>query len=87
MSAHTPGPWEWLPAQRFGNCHQQMLDSRTAGRTVLFHDANWLPTKRDARLIAAAPLLLEALKVIRKHGWSPITQDLAKKAIAKAEGR
>ncbi len=80
---HTPGPWTWdgeYPIRIIGSDRKivcgDMMPSQTA----------------DINLIAAAPLLLEALKSalqtaeFERHphrGW----QDEARSAIAKAEGR
>ena len=88
---HTLGPWEHAPAHgtnlggfkaanggwvcTFGDCETN------------YHDAGNPPEPADARLIAAAPELLEALQEViaisdRKHDvW-----DKAKAAIAKATG-
>ena len=56
------------------------------------HVAGAVPSERDARLIAAAPELLAALRVIaedgKRDGWIPSYHwGEAQKAIAKAEGR
>jgi hypothetical protein len=57
-AAHTPGPWAF--GLLAGN-HQASVHSEATGRTVaLVYD----PDNADARLIAAAPELLEALRVI-----------------------
>lgn len=57
------------------------------------HHKSWhqLVTHPDARLIAAAPDLLEALEVIvatehERHGYNPFWTDQARAAIAKAKG-
>lgn len=88
---HTPGPWE---AEKFGAIHggedQQYFRGRRRSQVATACLAgNIHDDERDAnaRLIAAAPDLLEALKEVialsdRKHeAW-----DKAKAAIAKAEG-
>jgi hypothetical protein len=76
----TPAPWRWS--------HDMLL-----GRDdlVLTAEAN-PPTRADARLIASAPELLEALKLART--WAALRigdthQDMRKidAAIAKAEGK
>ena len=78
---HTPGPWEWSDDGN-GNCWgraglKPCVLSATVHGLVYVDDA-------DARLIAAAPDLLEALREMeRLHGATA----LSRAAIAKAEGR
>lgn len=96
MSAHTPGPWEHaeLTHMRFG--------LRKAGSLGAFfmlqcvHDNTSCPqAQADARLIAAAPGLLDACKAALAALSQPMTHSAdiaaAKKwladASAKAEGR
>ena len=93
-SKHTPGPWSYLP--------RHIAESEPEVRAP----AGWLicctAGDEDARLIAAAPELLEALKAmvhegrgasIALAGFGFTTKDLnaaaacALTAIAKAEGR
>ncbi len=97
-AAHTPAPWliEWNAAQS-GEGHyitdsKDMVElSRIAA--VLFHDDADGETRANARLLAAAPELLEACKRMiewddRKHDH-PQRQAAyrnARAAIAKAEG-
>jgi hypothetical protein len=96
MSKHTPGPWKaddkgkavFIPL-RAHHCEQ-------LGIQVGF--VSWEDDKEslaNARLIAAAPELLEALKRIAKIGNQPYGTDyeeideareIARAAIAKAEG-
>lgn len=87
MSEHTPGPWGidrsigvWIMA---GSLHVATIP-RAA-------DGDWSPA--NARLIAAAPDMLEALKMARKwmSWWSDVHPDdkvviAINDAIAKAEG-
>lgn len=99
MSGHTPGPWrvepyqgEDIEAEVCGKWREvatlidnaAMHDQRPIG-TAFIRDAN-------ARLIAAAPDLLRACKMVADMAvsWQPLTPgDIAevKAAIAKAEGR
>ena len=84
MSKHTPGPWSVHPMALMA-VHQPKLEC-------------WIPqSKADARLIAAAPDLLEALREYRaailfaqdkQALMSAIrsADDKARAAIAKAEG-
>lgn len=80
MSAHTPGPWKMV---------------RLGGYTEIVGEhgmANWVPIARitgddhDARLIAAAPALLEALEdlLVYDEGGSLFVK--ARAAIAQARG-
>lgn len=86
MSAHTPGPWT----------HE--VHELSSGYSAIVYDANGYRlggfdhlTEADARLIAAAPEMLDALKraVIEMEMWCPVHAaaeiKIAKAAIAKAE--
>jgi len=93
MSKSTPGPWQIWPGNissvsvRGGPnafavcaCRLKGPDGRTTGDTIR-------EGKADARLIAAAPDMLEALRVIALHPYSdPALIKIARAAIAKAEG-
>lgn len=97
-AAHTPAPWqiEWNAAQS-GEGHY-ITDSNDMGEhariaAVLFHDDADGETRANARLLAAAPELLEACK--RMIEWDDREHDHpqrqaayrnARDAIAKAEG-
>jgi hypothetical protein len=89
---HTPGPWfakragdgryfEWYVGRDGGNCSiaEDITDPVTRD-----------PSEANAHLIAAAPDLLEALKMMMEGGLEgPTSQatETALAAIAKAEGR
>ncbi len=73
MSADTPGPWQWFGPFTVVIPHRD-------GDTFL--RAN----QEDARLIAAAPELLAALKEVAKRLEHGSDIELAQRAIAKAEG-
>lgn len=75
MNTHTPGPWEW--DGKFIVCIPH-AEGVTCFRT----------NPEDARLIAAAPDLLKALKQI-EFDWDGEEEDMyeARAAIAKAEGK
>lgn len=84
MSAHTPGPWTVEDARR-------VLGSTDYGRSVM-RDAE---VEANARLIAAAPDMLEALRGVSRFMKTTkvVTRDEAERvydavdaAIAKAEG-
>jgi hypothetical protein len=94
---HTPGPWEFYPASKMhppGSDHNYGRIVWACGRGEvaqtpgLYNDAE---DDANARLIAAAPDLLEALCNVLSyvpHGDMPVTiYDNARAAIAKAEGK
>jgi len=72
MSKHTPGPWQVVGSNVYGNNLRALLPMNAA----------------DARLIAAAPDLLEALEDLL--GWQTLAPDdvvaAARAATAKARG-
>lgn len=100
MGKHTPGPWYWVndfdiwdrPRFTPGSFAQSIatMQHRDVGNAEAF---------ANARLVAAAPDLLDALKkcawVLKECGFStPVTEDAfddalgsGMNAIAKAEGR
>lgn len=96
MSKHTPAPWSidktTLTAINSGEKHVAMVNfynSPNGANSVVGeeHEAN-------THLIAAAPDLMEALKLLYAHLFGPTTSmprheidDLCVAAIAKAEGR
>lgn len=93
---HTPGPWEWRnnkygELRLFGPDNATVIgvDDQCSTTKNEAHVATW--NDADARLIAAAPDLLAACKLIAAMavGWEPLTPgDIAEvtAAIAKAEG-
>ena len=97
MSKHTPGPW-LIEAQ---NCHSGDIATvhNTDEKWVTIYAPHWMETGMDekeqsanARLIAAAPDLLDALKTLvdcASYGHVMDTADAwidASAAIAKATG-
>ncbi|WEA24063.1 hypothetical protein [Rhizobium binxianense] len=99
MSKHTPGPWMALEGKRGWQIHTDHAKGKAAP-----HINHWIANLKcestpfaeeaNARLIAAAPDLLEALTVVaQKLGsllWEGNDAPIIKKAlaaIAKAEGR
>lgn len=105
---HTPGPWTWGAGFKFGDSTGDLFG--LGGRSVLSsasYENMWLSAydrpvdAANARLIAAAPELLEALREahIAMWGVTPEGQDFenhqrlrkardqARAAISKAEGR
>lgn len=109
MSAHTPGPWGAYSAEHLSKGDEDPALFFTVGPRPFHTVAEVRPgnvgeglpeqTPANARLIAAAPDLLEALKEVRRfldHG-EPVRiaasahdrqlMELVDAAIAKAEGR
>ena len=81
QTRHTPGPWRWEPS------HHSVVQPN--GDNVLVGPSY----KANARLIAAAPDLLEAAELARatverlnRHGSANGTLDVLSAAIAKATG-
>lgn len=93
MSAkHTPGPW-WVDAKSFGGVETFTVRNE-AGKEVASGQHIATRRKADARLIAAAPELLEALRGLLHKLDIPqqamgLAADIyrARAAIAKAEGK
>lgn len=96
MSAHTPGPWVVTDDSEHGCCFEFAVEADSDGKHIC--DANGA----DARLIAAAPELLAALKECLESeerrrrdlkdgspasSYSDARLARVRAAIAKAEGR
>lgn len=107
MSAHTKGPWHTGQGNGEGSIFADEGRMRFENGTVLYPictmNTGWDKTEdaANARLVAAAPELLEALKALAatartfrnvpKHEqeWTPLDEEAleaAFAAIAKAEG-
>lgn len=93
MSAHTPGPW--VVAHELRPTDEMVADLENGTYVVVEGRTGLGNFMADARLIAAAPDLLAALQAIvdqEQHDGQPETHmhdmaDIARAAIAKAEGR
>jgi hypothetical protein len=89
MSAqHTPGPWE---ITGFSDCQLITKDVPPALGQPLAIGRTYGPDQiANARLIAAAPELLEALEecafVLKAHKINDRVRDVAASVIAKAKG-
>ena len=86
MSKHTPGPWQWT--QHFDPTISIYKDG--FGQIARLYDSSAGTGKANARLIAAAPDLLDALefvmnRLVDKHE-DDIAAQKARAAIAKATG-
>ncbi|AVE33978.1 hypothetical protein [Pseudomonas aeruginosa] len=83
MRKHTPGPWQWNHGRLLHNFAGEYSE------TILdIEEEAWRPTDDDAKLIAGAPELLEALQVcieqITALCSADDVPDQARAAIAKA---
>lgn len=89
--SHTPGPWEVVRLSGVGGpCAIRMAYKPPSGRT--FYGVQAIYLDADARLIAAAPELLEACRFFLTSFGAVTEQQqdaltLASRAIAKAEGK
>jgi len=59
---HTPGPWEVVPLSGVGGPFAIRMAYHNPQANPTWYGVQAVGTKADARLIAAAPDLLEALK-------------------------
>ena len=94
MSKHTPGPWRWWACKETESASNDYIQI-AAGLKHVAQIKIASITEHDMRLIAAAPELLDALKLMRdafldtegSHGTLEQTAtDAADAAIAKATG-
>lgn len=89
MNKHSPGPWSFEVEENGDKFKLSDVNNEVVVGGCGCCDSPWC-NLADARLIAAAPDLLEALKVVLddlmyKHHARVI--DVAHAAIAKAEGK
>lgn len=93
QTGHTPGPWQVVEASEFIIIHADEGAISVAGMPTEYEDK--ATVLADARLIAAAPELLEACKKLLESTWDIVvpshptlanTQAQAQAAIAKAGG-
>jgi hypothetical protein len=97
MSKHTPGPWATTEAvtTREVDGYETTacaVNRADVGQAIALVYAGFGDGPANARLIAAAPELLEALKdlftVAQANGWAEDARYMrARRAIAKAEGQ
>ena len=71
MNKHTPGPWDYAPCMNFGHKSFQIHQKDGAPYTPYYSDVattergeNAEVQEANARLIAAAPQMLEALEAV-----------------------
>ena len=93
MTDHTPGPWTWGKPRGEDPIGAIFAADRTivlnlGDGTDYYPTAGTMPKEANARLIAAAPELLEAIKLLlsSSHDYQTGIAE-AEAAIAKAEGR
>jgi len=69
MNKHTPGPWSW----QANKAHRVAIDGHDGTEVIRAEEyagSAWIDiSEENARLIAAAPELLETLKAIRDAEW------------------
>lgn len=90
MSAHTPGPWAAVEWER--HAPTTIVRDVEGRRTVIaeVEGGDSAEVLANARLIAAAPDLLMALRALLARSdmeYWPLEQEVARAAIAKAEDR
>lgn len=86
MSKHTPGPW-WVEKRKDSHSPQIQAKHRGEGSSYCVATVNfWESPEANARLIAMAPELLDALKVARDTTDRGALFDEWNNLIAKAEG-
>ena len=91
MARHTEGPWELDDSEKY----YRRGAIRRNGMVVAFMNDNWQPITAEerlanARLIAAAPDMLEALREMVAGRENDVTSQLlenARAVIAKATGQ
>lgn len=91
MSAkHTPGPWRYVRGNGSPTTGQHMIAGAKPGYLAEVRDCGSGNVEANARLIAAAPELLEALQLVvdtaENGGWPSAVLVITKAAIAKAKG-
>ena len=96
MIGPTSGPWRWNPWKQNVRCHNVLGTDNHPVLRVTEKGEVYIPNKYDALLIAAAPNLLEALKLLlsQTDTGDPCEHVTvgkhiikAERAIAKAEGK
>lgn len=83
---HTPGPWSYQMSDEDCCDYEVYVGSGLHSIDIIAGEYG-IESEADARLMSAAPDLLEALKAVTDDKKSfTLALDLALKAIAKAEG-
>lgn len=94
MNAHTPGPWRYCPQNGSPTTGMHMIAGSKPGYLAEVRDCGSGIVQANARLIAAAPELLEALETLADEEWRDDDDNIlidartkARSAIAKARGK
>jgi hypothetical protein len=88
MTAHTPGPWQVDPTYQSPSYVRAACAALVASTSWAWGGKD-LPADANARLVAAAPALLEALRAVvaaAENGDEMTAINLAEAAIARATG-
>ena len=91
--SHTPGPWLTTEStEHWGRVNVTIQAAFTANDIATAWQGNTDTNRANARLIAAAPELLEALETLERLAGLPSMQDdparvKARAVIAKARGQ
>ena len=82
---YTPGPWQYKDGG-YGKYYVKSGDTVIADCAHIDCDPSYERTEYNARLIAAAPELLEALQMLCQHSdnWKPDVWNNARAATANA---
>ena len=90
MAEHTPGPWDHHVDNQSEYTHTITAVSRPATSPIIADVVKHPSSEANARLIAAAPDLLEQLEdlveQVRDSGWHKSVFASATEAIANAKG-
>ena len=88
MNKHTPGPW--VVYEFVDGYEIRSPEAECWVATASDPEAGWgaIGREEDARLIAAAPDLLEALERVKETGvyFGAVPHDMVNAALAKAKG-
>lgn len=101
MSKHTPGPWKavqhgedwWSVLKGAWDISQNGASEPGVVACAKYSAMTPEENEANARLIAAAPEMLEALRLVRMHGHDGETEDgfsvsyFVDKAIVRVEGK
>ena len=86
---YTPGPWKYIPGIVKHYVESENGDLRIGIQEMDLLDGHSVPAEANARLIAAAPDLLEAAKLALEKCPFPVgamkAKEALKNAIAKTE--